>query len=291
MDGGEDPAELVALSCLNQSLDELSPEVKKKEVKCLCDLIKGEITANEALEITKQIVDTDQPVQKIIALLSISPDPISCRHTQQFGLLSSARRKARNWSQYEDQRLLAGVLKYGLDNWSQVSVFIGNGRTRAQSSQRWSRGLDPRIWKGPWTSDEESELMRQVTMFGKKAWKLIATNLGNRSDVQCRYHYGRLEATGKVNTARCLKTSDQPVTDKAQTSLANSEEAQEKRSKNRFKQDIEMCETDPIFDDFSPNFPLSDSESFWSAQNWKSSPRSGQMAVVNVSEKKDTEVS
>lgn len=105
-------------------------------------------------------------------------------------------KKTRPWTTPEDIRLLAGIYRYGLDNWSTVAFFVGNGRTRGQCAQRWSRGLNPRLSKDTWSSEEERLLVMLVRRFGDKAWTRIATIMGRRSDVQCRYHYQQM-AKGK----------------------------------------------------------------------------------------------
>ncbi|OHT04621.1 hypothetical protein TRFO_27828 [Tritrichomonas foetus] len=111
---------------------------------------------------------------------------------------SNPRRKTRSWTSHEDQRLLAGVHKYGLDSWSAVSHFVGNSRTRSQCSQRWIRVLDPRISKDQWTAEEEEKLVHLVSTLGEKSWMRVATELGNRSDVQCRYHYMQMQKDGPI---------------------------------------------------------------------------------------------
>ena len=107
--------------------------------------------------------------------------------------INSQRKKTRSWTEYEDQRLLAGIHKFGTDNWVSVASFVGNGRTRAQCSQRWTRGLDPRISKDKWSLEDEESLMRLVIQYGTKSWTRIAQEIGNRSDVQCRYHYKQMK--------------------------------------------------------------------------------------------------
>jgi hypothetical protein len=285
----------VALACLDQSVEDVAQDVKDRVIRCLCGLIKGKITAKEAIETTKQIMDTDQPAQKAISVLSTGEDPISYRHSQAAALpLSSARRKARNWSPYEDQRLLAGIMKFGLDNWLQVADFVGNGRTRSQVSQRWNRGLNPRIQKGPWTPSEEAELVRQVATHGDKAWKRVATNLGNRSDVQCRYHYGRLEGTCRLPDMIAPKAPDPLATDGVLDTKVNSPENQEQilLALNQIKPEPSAWEPELMFDDFSTNFQLSDSESFWAGQNSKPTPPPPpQIPPVNRLSKKDPEFS
>lgn len=118
------------------------------------------------------------------------------------------RRKTRPWKREEDYRLYMGVYLYGVENWFSVSKFVGNGRNRSQCNQRWSRGLDPRISKQPWSIDEERLLRRMVDQYGVRAWTRISSEFDNRSDVQCRYKWiqiVRQERLDDITTKQGLK--------------------------------------------------------------------------------------
>lgn len=101
-------------------------------------------------------------------------------------------KKTRPWSVKEDNRLLGAIMRFGLDNWSRISKFVGNNRTRGQCSQRWSRGLNPNISRVEWSPQEDSNLLNYVKIHGNKKWSKISSLIGNRSDVQCRYRYKQL---------------------------------------------------------------------------------------------------
>lgn len=133
---------------------------------------------------------------------------------------SSGRKRARPWTSSEDKKLLAGILYHGTDNWNIVSEIVGESRTRAQCSQRWFRGLDPRISKKKWTQEEDEKLMEKVNEFGDTSWAKIANAMGNRSDVQCRYHYQQLiKSTKKQKKA---KTSQkQTINGDAKTTVSS----------------------------------------------------------------------
>jgi hypothetical protein len=60
--------------------------------------------------------------------------------------------------------------------------------------QRWSRGLNPSISKSPWSAEEDAKLLTLVTKLGTKSWTRIASDLGKRCDVQCRYRFKQLTA-------------------------------------------------------------------------------------------------
>ena len=83
-------------------------------------------------------------------------------------------------------------MKHGIENWTSISRFVGNGRTRSQCSQRWMRGLDPKISKTQWSQQEEELLIHLISVHGNKAWTTISSQMRNRSDVQCRYKYKQL---------------------------------------------------------------------------------------------------
>jgi hypothetical protein len=113
----------------------------------------------------------------------------------------------------EDIRLFAGFHKFGLSssyNWSTVARFVGNGRTRSQCSQRWIRVLNPRISKDLWTATKDERLVELVAQLGEKAWMKVANQMGNRSDVQCRYHYLQIQRVGYRPRQRPASQPPQP---------------------------------------------------------------------------------
>ena len=127
--------------------------------------------------------------------------------------METQRRKTRTWSSFEDQRLIAAVSRFGLDNWSHVASFVGNGRTRAQCAQRWNRGLDPRISRDHWSPEEEQKLLILIENKNGKGWTHIANEMGNRSDVQCRYHYLQMKKEGKIPQSLTDSTPPSSTTD------------------------------------------------------------------------------
>jgi hypothetical protein len=129
-------------------------------------------------------------LHRISRILSISPDPLPDPALTATG---EGARKSNPWSQVEDDRLLAGINKYGLTSWVSVAKFVGGGRSRAQCSQRWNRSLNPFIKKTQWSIVEEARLRELVMRFGFKAWTRIADEIGTRSDIQCRYHWSQMQ--------------------------------------------------------------------------------------------------
>ena len=102
------------------------------------------------------------------------------------------RAKNNSWSPEEDVRLYNAVQTFGVGAWSLVAEYVGFGRTRAQCSQRWARGLDPSISRSCWTRQEEEKLVELVQKYGTNQWVKVANELGGRCDVQCRYRYNQM---------------------------------------------------------------------------------------------------
>lgn len=128
----------------------------------------------EALDIVTEIMKVDE-------------NPIPYKNVEHnFG---SIRRKTRQWTHTEDIRLLAAIMRYDKEDWQQIANFVGNGRIKCQCAQRWTRGLNPKIKKSLWSEEEELKLLNAINNHGDRAWSKIASDMGDRSDVQCRYHY------------------------------------------------------------------------------------------------------
>ena len=161
--------------------------------------LRGSMSFEFAQQFFLSILGRVDPLTHIrdIAQLPDEPIPSTEGDDGDSGDEAHNRKKTRTWTSYEDQRLIAGIYRFGLDNWSQVAQFVGNNRTRAQCSQRWSRGLNPRICKKHWSPEEDAQLIHLVRTYGEKAWTKIASCLGNRSDVQCRYHYRQITKDGQ----------------------------------------------------------------------------------------------
>ena len=155
-------------------------------------MLSERIDQEDCRRIVVEAIGRDDPVVRIEEILSLSDEPLPFEEDEADESGSPSRRRTRTWTNIEDQRLLGGVVRFGLDNWQAVARYLGSGRNRAQCSQRWARGLNPKISKKAWTPEEDRELERLVKQYGEKSWAKIASILGNRSDVQCRYHYRQI---------------------------------------------------------------------------------------------------
>jgi hypothetical protein len=173
-----------------------SDEMKESAVETLRSFIAREIDFETASAIFQSKFDTIAPVQRIHAILTVPDEPLPSSGSYQG---DGFRQSTHPWTTTEDIRLLAGLHKFGGDNWSAIAKFVGSNRSRSQCSQRWQRGLEPHISRCQWTQEEEKTLIDLVAKHGLKSWVAIARGMGNRSDVQCRYHYSKLQRDAKFS--------------------------------------------------------------------------------------------
>jgi hypothetical protein len=170
----------------------VTPELRETVVKILTEYLEGKLTYNFARDQIIKLIGRDEPIIKVTEIKNLPEIPLPPYTGSNETSPISYRRKTHTWSSAEDLRLIAGVARYGLDNWQAVAQFLGSSRNRAQCSQRWIRCLDPNISKKPWTPEEDARLLEIVKIHGEKSWTKVAALLGGRSDVQCRYHYKHL---------------------------------------------------------------------------------------------------
>lgn len=171
--------------------------------------INGQIDYAPIAETIQAKCGTASSVEKIRDILTVSEVPLppvsAC--TQDLGM----RKKTQQWTQLEDTRLLAALHRYGMDNWNVVAQFVGRGRTRSQCSQRWQRGLDPKISRSHWSKEEEEKLLMLVEKLGDRSWIRIANQMGNRSDVQCRYRYLQMKKESQDEGGKVKVVASEPA--------------------------------------------------------------------------------
>lgn len=163
-----------------------NPNLMQHLSNLLNQFIHGNLNYHEISNFSRSILSNSTPIEKLQEILTISDFPIEFKPLNNEYL---SRKSFRNWTSSEDTRLLAGMLKYGSESWTSISKFVGNNRTRSQCSQRWNRGLNPRISKESWTPDEDRFLISLVQRYGEKSWTRVSASMSSRSDVQCRYRY------------------------------------------------------------------------------------------------------
>lgn len=176
-----------AIHCFKQ----VDSEKKDAIREVLTLFLKNEIDYVTAKAKSEDIIGDAYPVNYMQSILSVSDNPLPAP-TEQVRSIGN-HTKTRSWTADEDFRLIAGIHKFGMDNWQQVANFVGSGRLKNQCHQRWARGLDPKIDKTAWTKDEDEKLLMLTKVYGEKAWTRIATCFPNRCDVQCRYRFNMLK--------------------------------------------------------------------------------------------------
>jgi nuclear transport factor 2 (NTF2) superfamily protein len=176
----------------------IAPDVLHHVTSSFCLVIAGAPPANLA-GLLQAIIGTTAPLDRISAILQIPKGQVPTAPHRETDA-ASHRQQPRPWSESEDNRLLAAIHRFGLESWWSVAQFVGGGRTRAQCAQRWTRGLDPRLSRNEWSFDDEERLLRFVSEYGSKRWTRIAAAMGDRSDVQCRYHFFQMKKEGLIDS-------------------------------------------------------------------------------------------
>jgi hypothetical protein len=162
----------------------------------------GVISGADHADVSKKMIahfGHDAPLQRLVRVLSLlkGASPAQGMADPPLRPAFLDRQSGRPWSAADDDRLLAGIHREGLCNWTAVAEFVGGDRTRSQCSQRWGRVLDPTISKAPWTPQEDERLVACIRYPGR-GWMHVARAIGNRSDIQCKYRFGQLEKAGRV---------------------------------------------------------------------------------------------
>jgi len=90
------------------------------------------------------------------------------------------------WSKDEDEQLKKAVEAIGPKNWRRISKdFLGGRRSDVQCLHRWQKVLRPGLVKGPWTKDEDKQIVECIKS-GVTKWSEIAELIPGRIGKQCR---------------------------------------------------------------------------------------------------------
>ena len=162
------------------------PDAKQQLEMIFKSFSNHSIDISQAKELCRPYIKDPQRLETITEMLNL----VFQSNEQQIQTqITGQRRKSKPWTMDEDQRLTDAVNANGTNNWGNVAAIVGNGRTRAQCSQRWNRVINPKISKANWTPEEEEKLIKIVQTYGTKQWTRVANEMGNRCDVQCRFKY------------------------------------------------------------------------------------------------------
>ncbi|KAA8499442.1 Transcription factor MYB52 [Porphyridium purpureum] len=91
------------------------------------------------------------------------------------------------WKADEDERLHAAVLQFRPNQWSRVADSVKT-RSRKQCRARWVNYHQANRLNREWTADEDRELLRQLSIHGKR-WSRIASSIPGRTENDCKNRY------------------------------------------------------------------------------------------------------
>ncbi|BAD81765.1 Myb-like protein [Oryza sativa Japonica Group] len=120
-------------------------------------------------------------------LAQMSP-PVSSSANSISGLRRTSgpiRRAKGGWTPEEDETLRKAVEAYKGRNWKKIAECFPY-RTEVQCLHRWQKVLNPELIKGPWTQEEDDQIIDLVKKYGPTKWSVIAKALPGRIGKQCR---------------------------------------------------------------------------------------------------------
>jgi len=96
-----------------------------------------------------------------------------------------------HWSPTEDAKLLANIRKSPMPiRWSEIAKGVA-GRSPKQCRERWYCNLNPEINKGPWTEEEDDQLLQLHEKFGNR-WTKLSAVLKGRTENMIKGRYKSL---------------------------------------------------------------------------------------------------
>ncbi|KAL8152706.1 hypothetical protein V2J09_010466 [Rumex salicifolius] len=111
-----------------------------------------------------------------------SPPSTSPSHRRTTGPI---RRAKGGWTPEEDETLRNAVATYNGKSWKKIAESFPD-RSEVQCLHRWQKVLNPELVKGPWTQEEDENIVQLVAKYGPTKWSVIAKSLPGRIGKQCR---------------------------------------------------------------------------------------------------------
>ncbi|KAK9075877.1 hypothetical protein SSX86_004206 [Deinandra increscens subsp. villosa] len=111
-----------------------------------------------------------------------SPAATSPSHRRKTGPI---RRAKGGWTPEEDNTLKTAVGLFKGKCWKKIAEYFPD-RSEVQCLHRWQKVLNPELIKGPWTHEEDEQIVELVRRYGPTKWSLIAKSLPGRIGKQCR---------------------------------------------------------------------------------------------------------
>lgn len=154
------------------------PKIKETFLK----FVNGVISYDNALLVTGRYNGAQEALSRLKRVLST-------RFEAPINSLINPFSTFHPWTENDDSRLIMAVYMSPRNDWNSIASFVGNNRSSNHCYQRWFRCLDPRLSKAPWTNEEVKSLIEICTRYGIRDWNLISSELGTRSDFQCKLKY------------------------------------------------------------------------------------------------------
>eukprot|EP00808_Paulinella_micropora_P010990 g23356.t1 len=101
------------------------------------------------------------------------------------------------WDKTQDDRLHEAVLTHG-ENWKKIAKLFP-GKSSLQCANRYLSVLQPGLVKGPWTKQEDENLIEFVQKYGSK-WTLVSKCIPGRIGKQCRERWFNYLRPGILKT-------------------------------------------------------------------------------------------
>ncbi|KAK4484863.1 hypothetical protein RD792_007463 [Penstemon davidsonii] len=174
------------------------------------------------------------------------------------------------WSEEEDNKLRAYVLRYGHWNWRLLPKYAGLARCGKSCRLRWVNYLKPGVKRGSFTKHEEDLIIKLHQQLGNK-WSLIAEKLPGRTDNDIKnYWHAHIKknkgANANLSTDKCSKlqhtsTNNQaPMAATISIGTSASYEANSSDSTLLELDHVNFWTTEPFIADHSKNdyFPIGD---------------------------------
>eukprot|EP00466_Bigelowiella_natans_P019261 jgi/Bigna1/30406/gw1.5.185.1 len=95
--------------------------------------------------------------------------------------------KKGRFTEEEDKKICKHVQENGATNWGLLSFSMPQ-RTSVQCRTRWFEGLDPRLKKSPWSSQEDRLICKYHGILGPR-WSCIAEHVKGRTAKAIREHF------------------------------------------------------------------------------------------------------
>ncbi|KAG8373048.1 hypothetical protein BUALT_Bualt12G0130300 [Buddleja alternifolia] len=139
------------------------------------------------------------------------------------------------WTQEEDNKLGAYILRYGHWNWRLLPQYAGLARCGKSCRLRWMNYLKPGIKRGAYSKEEEDLIAKLHHELGNK-WSVIAAKLPGRTDNEIKnYWHTHLKNGSKRKSSKSSRVMSSDVLifqNQEQNNISNNENMISRRLKN-----------------------------------------------------------